>query len=526
MEPTVSDPSVVAQMGMRVGIPDAGQVNALETLNIRGERSVTCKGAFDAHPSTGPLPAGAPAACEEFRKQPDALERAAELDAQYGAQSRSRRAADVLRRRRVQGSVTTRRTCARRRTTTSTSRWTCRPSIRRSSRSCAPRARSSTRSRVAHEFNGGPGDPGGAAKPERNMRAGGQHDSAWSGQPCNPYDTERVVARVERRLRRRDRRQPRDDRHLRAVGRVVPGPGVAQRHRADPDDEGHHARQRRHRQPMVQRPRRHPCAHARRRGAGARCRQGSRARATTIRAIRSRRCPEGADARASRTRASCRRRAPSRTARSRCRACASRSCASTWSSGRRTTRRSATRSTAEIKTVLRDQLGAELVETIDARLSRRSRRAEHRVHVRRCAVRDPAALHAGDLLAPRRERRAVLRRAGPRRDVVRLSAEAERARGAADRPAVSITNFANFAAVPCHGGLCSDFTLDIDRYLVDRGDARIKNWADWVANAKFRDDRVARRRRELDRRGTATPSRGKADRARAQLRRADGAARR
>ena len=69
---------------MRVGIPNAGQVNALETINIRGERSVTCKGAFDAHPSTGPLPPGAPPECEAFRKQPDALERAAELDAQYG----------------------------------------------------------------------------------------------------------------------------------------------------------------------------------------------------------------------------------------------------------------------------------------------------------------------------------------------------------------------------------------------------------------------------------------------------------
>ena len=31
------------------------------------------------------MPAGAPPACEEFRKQPDALERAAELDAQYGS---------------------------------------------------------------------------------------------------------------------------------------------------------------------------------------------------------------------------------------------------------------------------------------------------------------------------------------------------------------------------------------------------------------------------------------------------------
>jgi Asp-tRNA(Asn)/Glu-tRNA(Gln) amidotransferase A subunit family amidase len=84
MEATLSDPSVQQQYGMRVGIPNAGQLNALETINIRGERSVTCKGAFDAHPSTGPLPAGAPEVCEDFRRLPDALERAAELDAQYG----------------------------------------------------------------------------------------------------------------------------------------------------------------------------------------------------------------------------------------------------------------------------------------------------------------------------------------------------------------------------------------------------------------------------------------------------------
>jgi amidase len=84
MEPTKSDPSVQQQYGMIVGIPNAGQVNALSTLNIRGERSVTCKGELDRHPSKGPLPPGAPPVCEFFRQQPDALERAAELDAKYG----------------------------------------------------------------------------------------------------------------------------------------------------------------------------------------------------------------------------------------------------------------------------------------------------------------------------------------------------------------------------------------------------------------------------------------------------------
>jgi amidase len=84
MEATASDPEVQQQYGMTVGIPNAGQVNGLGMLNLRGERSVTCKGDFDRSPKSGALPAGAPAVCEEFRKQPDALERAAELDAQYG----------------------------------------------------------------------------------------------------------------------------------------------------------------------------------------------------------------------------------------------------------------------------------------------------------------------------------------------------------------------------------------------------------------------------------------------------------
>ena len=84
MEDTASDPEVQQQYGMIVGIPDAGQVNALATLNIRGERSVTCKGDFDRHPAEGPLPPGAPPMCEVFRHYPDAIERAAELDAEYG----------------------------------------------------------------------------------------------------------------------------------------------------------------------------------------------------------------------------------------------------------------------------------------------------------------------------------------------------------------------------------------------------------------------------------------------------------
>jgi amidase len=84
METTISDPTVQQQVGMRVGIANAGQLNALEMINVRGERSVSCKLECDTHPSKGALPASCPVECDAFRKQPDALEKAAELDAKYG----------------------------------------------------------------------------------------------------------------------------------------------------------------------------------------------------------------------------------------------------------------------------------------------------------------------------------------------------------------------------------------------------------------------------------------------------------
>ena len=84
MEATQSDPNVQQQYGMVVGMTEAGQLNALSTLNLRGERSVTCQAECNRHPSDGGLPARCPAGCEAFRQQPDALERAAELDAEYG----------------------------------------------------------------------------------------------------------------------------------------------------------------------------------------------------------------------------------------------------------------------------------------------------------------------------------------------------------------------------------------------------------------------------------------------------------
>jgi Asp-tRNA(Asn)/Glu-tRNA(Gln) amidotransferase A subunit family amidase len=191
MERTVSDPSVQAQAGMRVGIANAGQLNALATLNIRGERSVTCKGAFDAKTSTGPLPPEAPGVCEDFRKQPDALERAAELDAQYGRNPDLAALPMYCVVAAVKDPFDTKDM-----RTTANSDVAFAMDVPPFDSTVVARLRAKGAiiyaKSNAHEFNAGPGDPGGKAQSRTNMVAGGQAISAWAGQACNPYDTERV----------------------------------------------------------------------------------------------------------------------------------------------------------------------------------------------------------------------------------------------------------------------------------------------------------------------------------------------
>ena len=191
MEKTVSDPGVWQEQGMRVGLPNAGQINALETLNIRGERSVTCKGKFDAPPSK-PLPAGAPAVCEKFRQQPDALERAAELDAQYGRNPDLQKLPMYC----VIAAFKDPYDTKDMRTTSSNDVNFAMDAPPFDSTLVAElRAKGAIiyAKSAAHEFNGGPGDPGGPNKAKLNWVDGGQMTSGWGGQPCNPYDTERVV---------------------------------------------------------------------------------------------------------------------------------------------------------------------------------------------------------------------------------------------------------------------------------------------------------------------------------------------
>jgi amidase len=194
MEPTASDPSVQQQFGMIVGIPNAGQVNALGTINLRGERSVTCRGDFDRHPSQGPLPPGAPPVCEMFRQQPDALERAAELDAEYGANP-------DLAKLPMYGVVFSFKDPFDTRDMRSTGGGDAAYDIDFPARDHILveqlRAKGAIifAKAVNTEYNGRAGDPGGRNDPAKVLPSTlGYQRSTWAGNPSNPYDTTRAAS--------------------------------------------------------------------------------------------------------------------------------------------------------------------------------------------------------------------------------------------------------------------------------------------------------------------------------------------
>jgi amidase len=194
METTASDPTVQQQFGMIAGIPNAGQVNALATLNIRGERSVTCKGDFDRHPSLGPLPKGAPPVCDEFRHLPDALELAAEYDATFGRNP-------DLEKMPLYGVVFSFKDAF----DTKDMRSTCGgdaaydidfpardhilvEQLRKKGAIIFAKA-------VNTEYNGRAGDPGGRHQPDKVLPSTlGYQRATWGGNPSNPYDTTRAAS--------------------------------------------------------------------------------------------------------------------------------------------------------------------------------------------------------------------------------------------------------------------------------------------------------------------------------------------
>ena len=194
MEPTASDPSVQQQFGMIVGIPNAGQVNALGTLNIRGERSVTCRGDFDRHPSLGSLPPGAPPVCEMFRHYPDAQERAAELDAAFGRDP-------DLGAMPMYGVVFSFKDPFDTKDMRSTGGGDADYDIDFPARDHILveqlRAKGAIifAKAVNTEYNGRAGDPGGRNHPDKVLPSTlGYQRSSWAGNPSNPYDTTRAAS--------------------------------------------------------------------------------------------------------------------------------------------------------------------------------------------------------------------------------------------------------------------------------------------------------------------------------------------
>ena len=194
MEATASDPAVQQQYGMIAGIPNAGQLNALATLNIRGERSVTCRGEFDRHPSLGPLPPGAPPVCEMFRQLPDALERAAELDALYGRNP-------DLEAMPMYGVVFSFKDPFDTKDMRTTAGGDARYDIDFPARDHVLVEQLRNKGAIIFakavntEYNGRAGDPGGRHSPDKVLPSVlGYQRSSWAGNPANPYDTTRAAS--------------------------------------------------------------------------------------------------------------------------------------------------------------------------------------------------------------------------------------------------------------------------------------------------------------------------------------------
>ena len=194
MEATASDPEVMQQYGMTVGIPNAGQVNALGMINIRGERSTTCKGDRDTHPSKGPLPPGAPKVCEALRKLPDALERAAELDAKYGK-------APDLKALPMYCVPFSFKDPFDTKDMRSTGGGDARYDIDFPARDHTLVAQLRAKGAIIYakanttEYNGRAGDPGGKNTPNKILVSTlGYQRSTWAGNPSNPYDTTRAAS--------------------------------------------------------------------------------------------------------------------------------------------------------------------------------------------------------------------------------------------------------------------------------------------------------------------------------------------
>jgi amidase len=484
MEPTISDPSVVTQMGMRVGIANAGQINALETLNIRGERSVTCKGKFDLHPSKGPLPKNAPPECEEFRKQPDALERAAELDAQYG---RNPDLTALPMYCVVAAFKDPYDTKDMRSTSNNDVAFAMDAPPFDSTLVAQLRAKGAIiyAKTNAHEFNAGPGNPGGPEKAKFNWVAGGQQVSSWSGQACNPYDTERVVrgssggsgAAIGANLAtigicEQSGASCQGPASRNGIAMILTTKGII------PDSGGIGNQWFNDRAGI----------HARTLADAALVLDALKDPETgyfdprdPFTALPKALIPEQPYASFTLDDDALKRN-PKPLAGLRIALLREHFVKKT-----KNHEAISDQIDAEVKRVLRDQLGAELVETIAPGYAD-DPTVPNLKYTFSDALSELLPRFMPEVFS-RRNEKGELYFAVPGYDVTSPEYLLKLSRREAPlTPEVTITNFDTFAVTPCHTSNCSDFKLDMERYLAARGDRKVKTWEDWVANAKFRQD--------------------------------------
>jgi amidase len=195
MQATISDPAKQQIYGTIRGVKNAGQLRSLSTVNIRGERCATCKGSCDLHPSKGLLPSACNPACEVFRAQPDALERARELDRQFGANPNLTALPLYCAAFSIKDIFDTK---DMRSTGGADVAYNMDAAPADSTIVAQLRAKGAIILAKANlsEYNGGTGDPGGAAKANAVVLGAGNSRSTWGGNPCNPYDTERAAAQA------------------------------------------------------------------------------------------------------------------------------------------------------------------------------------------------------------------------------------------------------------------------------------------------------------------------------------------
>jgi Asp-tRNA(Asn)/Glu-tRNA(Gln) amidotransferase A subunit family amidase len=141
----------------------------------------------------------------------------------------------------------------------------------------------------------------------------------------------------------------------------------------------------------------------------------------------------------------------------------------------------------EVKTVLRDQLGAELVETSTPGYSDDPSIPNLR-YTFADAFSELLPRFTPEVFTRRNEKGELLF-AVPGYDVTSFDYLLKLSKREAPlTSAINILNFGSFGVLPCHGGNCSNFVMDMNRYLANRGDTKITDWAAWAANAKFRED--------------------------------------